>query len=60
MALPIPPAPAPRAPVVQGIDLNNALVSDHTNKYESMLANISQSMTQQNATLIANPFNTAP
>lgn len=60
MALPIPPAPAPRAPVVQGIDINNALVIDHINKYELMLANISPSMTQQNAIIIANPFNTAP
>ncbi|WIF58066.1 aryl-sulfate sulfotransferase [Atlantibacter hermannii] len=60
MTLPVPPLPTPRAPVVQGIDINNALVIDHANKYQLLLANISQNITQQNATIIANPFNTAP
>jgi len=53
MTLPVPPLPTPRAPVVQGIDINNALVIDHANKYQLLLANISQNITQQNATIIA-------
>lgn len=60
MALPNPPAPAPRTPVNQGIDINNTLVIDHANKYDLLLSNISSGITQQNASVIANPFNTAP
>lgn len=52
--------PAPRAPINQGIDTNNALVQSHNAIYQQLLAQISEENTYDNAIVTLNPYSTAP
>lgn len=52
--------PAPRAPINQGIDTNNALVQSHNAIYQQLLAQISEKNTYDNAIVTLNPYATAP
>ncbi|HBJ7906350.1 MULTISPECIES: aryl-sulfate sulfotransferase [Salmonella] len=52
--------PAPREPINQKIDTNNALVLNHNAIYEQRLAEITQSNTCDKAIVTVNPYGTAP
>lgn len=52
--------PAPREPINQKIDTNNALVLNHNAIYEQRLAEITQSNTCDKAIVTVNPLRDRP
>lgn len=52
--------PAPRAPVNQKIDTDNAMVQNHNAIYQQLLAQIREDNTYTHAVITLNPYGTAP
>ncbi|AAX63935.1 arylsulfatase [Salmonella enterica subsp. enterica serovar Heidelberg str. CFSAN002064] len=52
--------PAPRAPMNQKIDTDNAMVQNHNAIYQQLLDQIREDNTYTHAVITLNPYGTAP
>lgn len=52
--------PAPRAPMNQKIDTDNAMVQNHNAIYQQLLDQIREDNTYTHAVITLNPYSTAP